>query len=140
MFQYWKVFGHKHKEFMQNRRPELELEGNMAYTIMQLKCVAYSYVIFPRQEIPVIDEQRHWRYMVQRVHYGGAIGAMNMHTQAKCGCVYEATPFLTYLRELAPPKVVVPIIPLIQLIAVEYLEEYIFVEQMNVSSPKCWRR
>jgi hypothetical protein len=71
---------------------------------------------------------------------------MNMHTQVECGFIYEATPSLTYLRELAPPKSDVPIIPLIQSIAVEYVEEYIIIEQMDssncyvISSLECWRR
>ena len=62
---------------------------------------------------------------------------MNMHAQAKCGFVYEVTPSSTNMSELAPPQSVVPIIPLIQSIAVEYLEEYIIIEQMNISSPEC---
>jgi hypothetical protein len=65
--------------------------------------------------------------------------ALNVHTQEGCGFVYEATPSLTNVRELAPPKSDVPIIPLIQSIAVEYVEEYIITEQMDISSLECWR-
>ena len=60
-----------------------------------------------------------------------------MHTQVKCGFVYEVTPSLTDLRELAPPKSAVPTIPLIQSIVVEYVEEYIIIEQMNSSYVYC---
>jgi hypothetical protein len=46
----------------------------------------------------------------------------------------EATPSLTNMRELAPPKSIIPTIALIQSIAVEYIEEYIIIEPMDASS------
>ena len=45
--------------------------------------------------------------------------------------VDKVTPSLTNTRELAPPKSDIPIIVLIQSIAVEYAEEDIVVESMN---------
>ena len=41
------------------------------------------------------------------------------------------------MSELVPTKSDIPIIPLIQSIAVEYLEEYIIIEQKDISSPEC---
>ena len=52
---------------------------------------------------------------------------------------------MTNLREIAPPKSVIPTVFLIQSVAVEYAEEYIIVEPINsrvkcvVSSFGCWR-
>ena len=49
------------------------------------------------------------------------------------------------MRELAPPKSVIPAISLIQLVEVKYAEEYIMVEPMDsrvlyiVSELGCWR-
>ena len=54
-----------------------------------------------------------------------------MHTQVKCVFVYDATPSLTYLRELAPFKLDVPTNLVSQSVAVEYSEEYIIVEAMD---------
>jgi hypothetical protein len=48
-----------------------------------------------------------------------------------CGCVYEVTPPLTNMRDLAPPKSDVPMFILIQSIAVDYLEEDIIAEAMD---------
>ena len=45
--------------------------------------------------------------------------------------VDKVTPSLTNTRELAPPKSDIPIIVLIQSIAVEYADEDIVVEPMN---------
>ena len=54
-----------------------------------------------------------------------------MHSQVECGFVYEETPSLTNMRELAPPKSDIPTILLIQSIVVEYVKEYIIVEPMD---------
>jgi hypothetical protein len=54
-----------------------------------------------------------------------------VHAQAECGFVDEVTPFLTNMRELAPPKPVIPTVLLIQSIAVEYVEEYVIVKPMD---------
>ena len=49
------------------------------------------------------------------------------------------------MRELAPLKLVIPVVLLNQSVAVEYAEEYIIVEPINsrvtyvVSSLGCWR-
>ena len=56
-----------------------------------------------------------------------------MHTQVECGLVQEVTPSLTNVRELAPPKSVVPTVLILQSIAVEYVEEYIVVEPIDSS-------
>ena len=53
---------------------------------------------------------------------------MNMQTQVECRGVYEVTPSLTNMRELAPPKSLIPTILVIQSIVVEYTEEYIILE------------
>ena len=69
-----------------------------------------------------------------------------MHTQEECGFVDEVTPSLTNVRELAPPNSVIPMILIIQSIAVEYAKENIIVEPMDsrilyiISSLGCWRR
>ena len=54
-----------------------------------------------------------------------------MHTQVECAFVDEVTPSLTNVRELAPPKLVIPTIAITHSIAVEYVEEYIIVEPMD---------
>jgi hypothetical protein len=83
--------------------------------------------------------------MVERDHYRGAIGAFNMHTQVECTFVDEVTPSLTNMREIAPPKSDIPMIAIVQSIAVEYAKEYIIVEAMDssiryiVSSLGRWR-
>jgi hypothetical protein len=69
--------------------------------------------------------------MFQRVHYRRAIGTFNMHTQVECGLEHEATPSLTDMRELAPPKSDIPTMHFIQSIMVEYFEEYIIIESMD---------
>ena len=71
--------------------------------------------------------------MVQCVHYGGAICAFNMHTQVKCEFMYQVTPSLTNMRELAPPEPVIPTILFIQSIAVDYAKEYITIEPIDTS-------
>ena len=67
-----------------------------------------------------------------------------MHTQVERAFVDEVTPSLTNMRELAPPKSVIPTIILIQSVAVEYDEEYIIVEPMGSRIPYivlgCWRQ
>jgi hypothetical protein len=67
---------------------------------------------------------------------------MNLHTQVDCGLIDEVTPSLTNMRELAPSESVIPSIRIIQSIKVEYIEEYIIVEQMDgcaISSLGCCR-
>ena len=59
------------------------------------------------------------------------MGTLNMHTQVECGFVYEETPSSTNVKELAPPKSVIPTIFFIQSIAIEYVEEYVVVEPMD---------
>ena len=59
------------------------------------------------------------------------MGAVNMHTQVECEFVYEVTPSLTDMKELAPPKSDIPSILLVQSIVVEYVKEYIIVEPMD---------
>ena len=54
-----------------------------------------------------------------------------MYTQMGCAFVDEVAPSLTNVRELAPPKSVIPAVFLIQSVAVEYAEEYIVVEPIN---------
>ena len=51
--------------------------------------------------------------MVQRVHYGGAIGAFNMHTEMECAFVDEVSPSSTNMREIAPRKSGIPIVLII---------------------------
>ena len=70
--------------------------------------------------------------MVQRIHYRGAIRALDMHIQMECRVVYEVTPSSTNMSELAPCKSVIPFIPVIQSIEIEYGEEYIIVERIYV--------
>ena len=70
-----------------------------------------------------------------------------MHTQVECGFVDEVTPSLTNMGELAPQESAIPIVLIIQSIAVEYAEKYIVVEPMDSmvryvvseSSLGCWR-
>ena len=70
-----------------------------------------------------------------------------MHTQVECGFVDEVTPSLTNMGELAPQESAIPIMLIIQSIAVEYAEKYIVVEPMDSmvryvvseSSLGCWR-
>ena len=71
--------------------------------------------------------------MIQHAHYGGAIGANNAHTQVKWASVYKVTPSLTNMGELAPQKLGIPMILIIQSITIEYAEEYIIVEPMDGS-------
>ena len=58
----------------------------------------------------------------------------------------EVTPSLANMRELAPQKLEIPKMLIVQSIAVEYAEEYIIVEPMDgrvlyiVFSFGCWRR
>ena len=47
----------------------------------------------------------------------------------------KVTPSLTILRELAPPKSVIPAVLLIQSIEVEYTKEYIKIQPMDSSMP-----
>lgn len=54
-----------------------------------------------------------------------------MHAQVECGFIYEVMPSLTNMRELAPPKSVIPTVLLIQSIDVKYLKECIIVEQID---------
>ena len=54
-----------------------------------------------------------------------------MHSEVEFGFVYEETPSPTNMRELAPSKLGIPTILLIQSIAVEYVKEYIIVEPMD---------
>jgi hypothetical protein len=61
--------------------------------------------------------------------------------------VYEVTPSSTNMRELAPPKMVIPAILLVQSIEAEYAKEYVIVERVDsrvlhrVSwKLGCWRR
>ena len=59
----------------------------------------------------------------------------------------EVTPSLTNMGELAPQESAIPIMLIIQSIAIEYAEEYIVVEPMDSmvryvvseSSLGCWR-
>jgi hypothetical protein len=63
----------------------------------------------------------------------------------ECAFVDKVTPSLTNVRELAPQKSDIPMILIIQSIAVEYSEKYIIVEPMDsriryvISSLGCWR-
>ena len=67
-----------------------------------------------------------------------------MYTQVECAFVDKMAPSWTNMGELAPQMSVIPIIPCIQSVEVEYVEEYIIVEQINsrvryvVSSLGCW--
>ena len=54
-----------------------------------------------------------------------------MHTQVGCAFVDEVTPSLTNMGELAPQKLEIPIILVIQSVVVEYAEEYIIIEPMD---------
>ena len=47
--------------------------------------------------------------------------------------MYEMTPSLANMRELEPPKSVIPTILLIQSIAVDYSKEYIIIELIDTS-------
>ena len=47
------------------------------------------------------------------IHFRGAIGAFNMHTQVECALVNEVAPSLTNMEELAPPKSVIPTVVII---------------------------
>ena len=51
-----------------------------------------------------------------------------MHTQVECRGVYNVTPLLTNMRDLAPPKLDIPSILVIQSIEFEYAEKYIIIE------------
>lgn len=53
-----------------------------------------------------------------------------MHTQMECQGVYEVTPTVTNVRDLAPPMEI-PSILLVQSIVVEYGEEYIKVDRID---------
>ena len=58
-----------------------------------------------------------------------------MHTQVECAFVDEVTPSLTNMGELAPQQLEIPMILILQSIAVEYAEEYIIVETMDTMIP-----
>ena len=53
-----------------------------------------------------------------------------MDTQVGCAFINKVTPSLTNVGELAPQKLVIPIV-VIQSIAVEHAEKYIIVEKMD---------
>jgi len=54
-----------------------------------------------------------------------------MHTQVECRFIYEVTPSLTNVKELAPPKSDIPNFLVIQPIIVEYAEEDIIIEHVD---------
>jgi hypothetical protein len=54
-----------------------------------------------------------------------------MHTQVECALVEKVTPSLTNMRELAPPKSVIPKTLIVHSIAVEYAKENIIVEPIE---------
>ena len=72
-----------------------------------------------------------------------------MHTQVECGFIDEVTPLLTNMGKFAPQKSAIPIVLIVQSIAVEYAEEYIIIEAIIsrarlgvryvVSLLGCWR-
>ena len=68
-----------------------------------------------------------------------------MHTQVERAFIDEVTPFSTNMRELAPQKLEIPKMLIVQSIAVEDAKGYIIVEPMDggvlyiVSSFGCWR-
>ena len=68
-----------------------------------------------------------------------------MHAQEACAFIDKIAPSLTNLRELAPPKSDIPFVVVVQSIIVEYIEEYIIVQQMDsrilyIATPlRCWR-